>query len=102
MEQQKYQWIKIGNARPIELDITGMRNVNSFISILKTRFELETPEHLLVLKRAGQEIPADIEVTKLVSTFNEPLILVSPKRYVPLSTPPTPAAAINPGSRNPV
>lgn len=86
--EQKNQliWVKIQDTRPIEIDIAGMRNVNSLISILKTRFELHTPDHLLLLTRAGIEIPSDMEVANLSSSFNEPLVLLQ-ARGLPLFIP---------------
>ena len=84
MEQKNQSvWVNIQDTRPVEMDITGIKNVNSLISILKTRFQLITPEHLLLLTRAGMEIPSDIEVRNLSSSFNEPLVLVAISAFDP-------------------
>jgi hypothetical protein len=76
MEKNYLIWVKIQDTRPIEIDVSGIRNVNSLISILKNRYELQTPEHLLLITKVGKEIPADMEVGNLSSSFNEPLVLV--------------------------
>lgn len=73
----KFLWIKVENTRPVELETTQIRNVNSLIHFLKNRFELSTPEHLLILKLAGNEIPSDAAVETLVSSFKDPLELIS-------------------------
>ena len=75
--------MKIQDTRPIEIDVSGIRNVNSLISILKNRFELQTPEHLLLLTKAGIEIPADMEIGNLSSSFNEPLVLCGLPLFIP-------------------
>jgi hypothetical protein len=64
-----------------------MKRFYSLIHFLKNRFELSTPEHLLVLKLAGNEIPSDAAVETLVSSFKDPLDLVSQQPSAPRYTP---------------
>jgi len=78
MEQNNHLiWVQLQGTRPVEIDISGMRNVNSLISNLKNLFALQTPEHLLLLEREGIALPADMELKDLSSSFMEPLVLAT-------------------------
>ena len=73
----KFVWVKIEGSRAVEVEVTEIRNINALIQFLKIKFEVSSPEHLLVINQHGMEIPADSLVSNAVSTFKQPLELLA-------------------------